>query len=216
MEEIPPMSEKRIKPNARIITFALGMICLIAFMANASPPGIKKVNQERIKALYQAGDLDSVQQQLQGCLQSRATLSKGDSIFVFKYLSVAMAADETTLKSLTKDCMYKLFTLAPEVDIIDLFVSQDIYKLFTEVKEEFNARQLYLYRQKDIEKIPSQQIPDTASRPSKRREAEVRGRETNRNLWYFALGGIALAGAATGFYYWNQESGSPSRKTLSN
>ncbi len=189
-------------------------------LAGATPASKAKIDRSHIQDLYHAGELKAIESKLVGLLKQRPVLSKSDSIFVYKYVGVALAADSLS-KPLAKDYLYKLLALAPDVDIIDMYVSDGIYALFTDVRKEFLTRSKYVQSKTAIESGKSNAIDDTLSQPVKPRTANASTRaqpadRSNKRWLFWTLGGAAVAGGAIALYLLTQTAASAPRDTISN
>jgi hypothetical protein len=69
--------------------------------------------------------------------------TREDSIFAFKYLSVIYAANAATREK-SKSFMFQLLTLAPTIEIIDMYASDEIERIFRSVKQEIKERKAYI------------------------------------------------------------------------
>lgn len=211
------MFELRL-PLARI---SKRFLAILLFCLVQNPAWGKSVDREWVQNMYQGGELDAVKSKLQSLLKSRPVLSKADSIFVFKYMSVVTAADSGS-KSIAKDYMYKLLTIQPSIDIIDMYVSESVYALFQDVRKEFNTRNAYASHKQIIESgFETPPVEKSASKqpipmPNPREKETVRASDKSRAWLYWTLGGIAVTGAAIGAYYLTQEKEPTSPTTLSN
>lgn len=199
------VENQSLKSSARLL-----MCVLILQGAFLIRPGIgAEVNRHEINTLYFAGELSAVADRLLPLLESGQTFSKSDSIFIYKNLSVVMAADPATQKK-GQAYMYKLFVLAPSVDIIDMFVSDTIYMMFQNVKKEYLTRTNYNKVKQTIETTgrldePRPVVPKDPVRPK------------SKSHWVaWTVGGVAVAGAVAAYLIMNQGDATPERKTLSN
>lgn len=87
--------------------------------------------------------------------------TKEDSIFVYKYLSVIYASDPST-KAKAESYMVQLIKLMPTIELIDLYISDNIESIFKNVKEKYEQQQEYVTKhdefghEKPNEKTPSE------------------------------------------------------------
>jgi hypothetical protein len=197
-------------------------VVLFFFQQNFSQPSpkiakVEVLNRTWVENTYKNGDLDAVKFRLQGILKSRQTLSRSDSIFVYKYVSVVTAADAEN-KHIAKDYMYKLLSIQPNVDIIDLYVSESITQLFQDVKKEFHARMAYVSQKDTIENSNSKPIglrpkeKPHASKPKNGNNSLVPSK--SYAIWYWTAAGLAVTGSAIGIYLWSNSK--PKQVPISN
>lgn len=189
--------------------FRLWFILIGLQCACLSPVAGAEVNRNAINTLYFGGELTAVSDILLPLLESGQTFSKSDSIFIYKNLSVVMAADPAT-RAKAETYMYKLFVLAPTVDIIDMFVSDTIYMMFQNVRNEYLNRISYGNSKEKIENTGGNNIsppfPAKNSKPEKSSSKWV--------LW--TLGGAAIAGGVVLYILVDQNTEAPKRRTITN
>lgn len=153
------------------------------------------LDKTAISKSYFDGDFSRIRPPLEAWRTSHAQKTRDDSVFVFKYLSVIYAADSTT-KEKSKSFMFQLISLAPAIEIMDLYVSDQIELMFKSVKAQYQERQQYMGRHdligKEKEKPPApSQTPATARIP-----------EAHSKKWvWWTVGGVGVAAAVAGGYY---------------
>jgi hypothetical protein len=121
--------------------------------------------------------------------------TRDDSIFVFKYLSIIYAANPAT-KEKSKSFMFQLLTLAPNIEILDMYATDEIERMFRSVKQEFRERNAYISTHDHLGKErpkPEMKKPITSQRNEP---------PSAKWVWWFAGGaGLAAAVGATFFFY---------------
>lgn len=133
--------------------------------------------------------------------------TREDSIFVFKYLSVIYAANPAT-KEKSRSFMFMLLTLAPTIEILDMYASDEIELMFRSVKREFKERNDYLSTHDHLGKEKPKPEPPPP--------AKVKPKESHSTAWvWWTVGGVGTAALITGtVLVLNQDSkASPSAKT---
>lgn len=194
-------------------TRAKALICAL-FLSGFTMSRIHgaEVNRNAINTLYFGGELSAVAAQLLPLLESGQTFSKSDSIFIYKNLSVVMAADPAT-RAKAQAYMYKLFVLAPSVDIIDMFVSDTIYMMFQNVKKEYLTRTNYNKAKQTIETTGRLEEP----RPAEPKDPKYpKGAKSESHWVAWTVGGVAIAGGVAAYLIMNQADEPPKRKTITN
>ncbi|MDQ3003415.1 MAG: hypothetical protein M3Y08_19405 [Fibrobacterota bacterium] len=194
--------------------------------AAATAPKAVVLNQKDIHAAYNEGDFDKVISLIDGFNRANKTYSRADSIFVAKHLAVVYSANPQTREK-GRYFMYRLLEMMPSAELVDMFVSDEIDRIFDKVRKEFVTRQKSFG-------VDSTQIsmPDKASRgampPSETAKAEpaqaVPSSESiatskpdtqpfwKKNGFWIAGGvGVAVAGTAAYFIYTQDE---PTGKTI--
>lgn len=146
------------------------------------------LDKEAISHAYFEGEFHRVLPPLETYRQSfPATATREDSIFVFKYLSVIYAADSST-RGKAESYMVQLIKLMPTIELLDLYISDNIQAIFNNVRQNFIKQQQYV-RQHDQYGRP---IPDSGKASPRR----------SRGKWIgWAMGGVGTAAAAAGVYY---------------
>jgi len=117
-----------------------------------------------------------------------ASASKDDSIFVYKYLSVIYAASPTT-RNKGESCMVQLIKMKPAIELIDLYISDNIAAIFKDVKTNYFQQQKYV-KEHDV-------------LGNEKREPEPTIKATPRSskwIWW-TLGGVGTAAIATTAYF---------------
>lgn len=115
------------------------LYCLIlAFFASTSAlqaaPGI---SPQAVKQLYKDGDFEKVRTQLEGFLKrSDATATREERILAYKYLGVVYASKPEGAPQ-AEAYFFRLFDLAPKVQLTELYVSSSVNDLFQKTRERF-------------------------------------------------------------------------------
>lgn len=158
------------------------------------------LDKEAISHSYFEGEFNRVLPPLEMYRQSfPATATREDSIFVFKYLSVIYASDSTT-RGKAESYMVQLLKLMPTIELIDLYISDNIQAIFKDVKKSFMEQQKYV-REHDQFGRP---VPDTVSTNPSRKSKDKTASSPKKWIWW-TLGGIGTAAVATTTYYtWNE------------
>lgn len=93
----------------------------------------------RVHDYYKNGDFDKVIQSLEGFQKTRRTCSLSDSMFLEKHLAVVYAANPAT-RERGRYHMYKLLDMAPNADLIEMFVGEEVDGIFTKVRKEHEVK----------------------------------------------------------------------------
>jgi hypothetical protein len=109
----------------------------------AIPLFAAKLDFSSIEKSYLDGELQDIKVTLEDFLKENSrTASRQDLIFAYKYLGVIYAADSISQPK-AESYFHQLFTLAPRIEIMDLYPSARIQETFRRVKMEFKARAEY-------------------------------------------------------------------------
>jgi hypothetical protein len=108
--------------------------------APANPKTAEVLNQKDIHAAYNEGDFDKVTALIDAFNRANKTCSRADSIFIAKHLAVVYSANPQSREK-GKYYMYRLLEMMPSAELVDMFVSDEIDRIFDKVRREFVARQ---------------------------------------------------------------------------
>lgn len=120
----------------------------VANASAASPAAAKSapaatavpLNQKDIHAAYNEGDFDKVTALIDVFTKANKTYTRADSIFIAKHLAVVYSANPQTREK-GRYFMYRLLEMMPSAELVDMFVSDEIDRIFDKVRKEFLARQ---------------------------------------------------------------------------
>ena len=141
-----PRMLKTVSPLALVI----GLFLFAATPALA----VKGINADgsldkpTISKAYFEGEFWTVINALEAFRKTGMKAGREDSIYTFKYLSVVYAADPTTRKK-GESYMYQLIKMMPTIDLIDLYISDNIESIFKKVKSDYEK----------VEKVHSEESP---------------------------------------------------------
>ena len=169
------------------------------------------LNQKDIHAAYNEGDFDKVVVLIDAFNQANKSYSRADSIFLSKHLAVVYSANPQTREK-GKYFMYRLLEMMPSAELVDMFVSDEIDRIFDKVRKEFVSRQKGFGV--DSSQISSPQNASTGSAASAKTQpttgnvARTPRPEPDpfwkRNAFWIASGaGVAIAGVAAIFIYYS-------------
>ncbi len=129
------------------IVIALTAISSISAASRPQPTAVvlppssapEALDRERIHADYNDGDFEAVASALESFMQRNKTCSHDDSVFIAKHLSVVYSANPA-MREKGKYYMYRLLDLVPSAKLVDMFVSDEIDRIFEKVREEYYVR----------------------------------------------------------------------------
>jgi hypothetical protein len=150
------------------------------------------LDKPAISKAYFEGDFNRIIPPLEAWRQGIAeNKTRDDSIFVFKYLSVVYAANPST-KERSRSFMFQLLTLAPTIEILDMYASDEIERAFHTVKQEFKERKDYISTHDHLGKEKPKPAPP----------ATVKPKESHSTAWvWWAIGGVGAAAVVAGGFY---------------
>jgi hypothetical protein len=195
--------------------------------AAAPAPSGSVLDQKAIHNAYNEGDFDKVTKLIETFTKANKTYSRNDSIFIAKHLAVVYSANPQTREK-GKYYMYRLLEMMPSAELVDMFVSDEIDRIFEKVRKEFVARQKGFGV--DSTQISSPEKPATGSAahaeqaaaaqpaagPSK--EYQEAARPEKESFWkrkgMWVAGGVGLVTAGTVIYFILASDDSPSTHTI--
>ena len=97
------------------------------------------LNQIAIHYQYSDGDFPAVIKGIDAFTRTHKAYSREDSIFIAKHLAVVYTANPDT-RERGKYYMYQLLDLIPSAELVDMYVSDEIEKIFSYVKKEHEVK----------------------------------------------------------------------------
>lgn len=126
----------------------LGVIPLLLLLLLSQPghaaKGIRpdgRLDKATISKAYFEGEFWTVITALEEYRKkSLATGTRDDSVYTYKYLSVVYAAEPSTRQK-AESYMYLLLKMMPTIDLLDLYISDNIESIFQKVRSDFERMQ---------------------------------------------------------------------------
>jgi hypothetical protein len=194
-------------------------VLLIAWLAAqpvAAPAA--SLDQEAIHNTYNEGDFDAVIKLTEAFTKGNGGFTRSDSVFVFKHLAVVYTANPKTREK-GKFYMYRLLEMLPSAELVDMYVSDEVDRIFDKVRKEFKMSQKNFGVDTALISLPEKQsaarspaaaaAPASAPQPAK---AESGKTGTNR-VWFWVAGGAVVAGAGIATVLLMQSDDAPEGKT---
>lgn len=114
-------------------------LILLASSATAAVEGLNadgSLDRSKISKAYFEGDFDKVVNALETWRKMQPNPTREDKIYAYKYLSVIYAAKPET-RSKAESFMYQLLKLMPSIELMDLYISDNIEAIFNSVRLRF-------------------------------------------------------------------------------
>ncbi len=133
----------KVRPRGRgfcLLGFHLvwaAWVCALVFPVASFAAGLSR---EKVHAAYIDGDLDEARTMLESFRKRNPNMSTNDQVFMAKYLGVIYGARPNTWEK-AREQFRLLLTLDRDAKIVDMYPSDEIFKLFREVEEETLARE---------------------------------------------------------------------------
>jgi hypothetical protein len=122
------------------LALTIGLFMAMGNSAWAQAPAPVKLDQAAIQSAYNDGDFDKVVKFINDFTQQNPQMSRADSIFISKHLAVVYSANPQTREK-GKYYMYRLLEMMPSAELVDMFVSDEVDRIFEKVRKEFMVRQ---------------------------------------------------------------------------
>ena len=181
--------------------------------SGASPDGpasgnTRQLDMKKVHDEYQDGNFDAVLADLEGYQRAHSSFRREDSIFIAKHLAVVYSANPGTREK-GRYYMNRLLELMPSAKLVDMYVSDEIDRIFEKVREEFLSRQQGFGVDPSTVRLPDRATGDPQAAPqagggtgaderSRERKAGTGGKSGGKT-WIWVAGGACIAGAAA--YY---------------
>jgi hypothetical protein len=120
----------------RIIVLFLVLIIQSALAAVDGLNADGSLDRSKISKAYFEGDFDKVVIALETFRKLQPNPTKEDKIYAYKYLSVIYAAKPET-RAKAESFMYQLLKLMPSIELMDLYISDNIEAIFNSVRLRF-------------------------------------------------------------------------------
>ncbi|MDB5104152.1 MAG: hypothetical protein JWP91_1841 [Fibrobacteres bacterium] len=186
----------------KLISNAVFPMFMVSFVPSADAAfGFKldgTLDKEAISHSYFEGEFSQVLLPLETYRESFPSYAtKEDSIFVYKYLSVIYAADPST-RNKGESCMVQLLKMKPTIELIDLYISDNIASIFKDVKQKYLEQQKYI-REHDL--LGNSKRPD---------EIPTRNHHSSKWIWW-TVGGVGTVAIATTVFFVIEKDGAGSQ-----
>ena len=159
----------------------------------------ESLDQAKIHDVYNSGDFEPVISVLEAFVKRNKTYSQSDSVFIAKHLAVVYSANPATREK-GKYYMFRLLELLPSAKLIDMYVSEEVDRIFDKVREEFVGRQRGFGVEPKTINLPDRPGRTPASDP------EVKPKESHAWIvWSCVAGGTALLAGGGYLWYQNQD-----------
>jgi hypothetical protein len=175
---------------------------------------IPSINQKKIHDIYSEGEFEKVISEIDAFTKANKLYSHSDSVFIAKHLAVIYSANPATREK-GKNYMFRLLALMPSAKIVDMFVSDEIDRIFEKIREEYIVRQASLgegtptkleSNQYAANKLSMNGNTNPSSNPNSipMQEASAKQKKGSSHAFYWIAGGVTLAAATTGAVYFLQ------------
>ena len=176
--------------------FAASLPLRAAGTGVSRPSMPETLDHKTIHGQYNEGDFESVVSALETFMLRNRTYSLVDSVFIAKHLAVVYTANPSTREK-GRYYMHRLLELLPSAKLVDMYVSEEIDRIFDKVREEFLARQRSFGADTARMALPERApVRETPPPQSGRQEAREKGKA---GFWIAGGAAAALAGGAAAY-----------------
>lgn len=158
------------------------------------------LDHKAIHEQYNEGDFESVIAALEKHIQRNRSCSLEDSVFIAKHLAVVYSANPATREK-GRYFMHRLLELVPSAKLVDMYVSEEIDRIFEKVREEFLDRQSNFGV---VTALPSKSTDQEAPSPAQPERKGNPGRGM-AGFWIASGAAIVLAGTAAVYFIHQSE-----------
>lgn len=117
-----------------------GLETRTAFAESSHPVIREELDQRVIHNLYSNSEFETVIDVLERFQKNNPNCSFSDSVFLAKHLAVIYCANSAT-RERGRFYMIRLLELVPNANLVDMFVSEEIDKIFEKARKEVFAKQ---------------------------------------------------------------------------
>ncbi len=187
--------------------------------AAAAPAQPVMLRQQAIHIAYNEGDFDKVIAEIEAFTKANRTYSRADSIFIAKHLAVVHTANPSTREK-GKYYMYRLLEMVPSAELVDMFVSDEIDRIFDKVRKEFLSRQqgfgvdstqISLPERPSGKEEPAVAAASAPAEPAPSASGKAGKASTpfykKRGFWMMTGAGLAAVGAVVTYVHSQEEGG---------
>lgn len=111
-------------------------------VSKSQPVKKDTLDRTRIHAEYGDGNFETVLKLLEDYRTQHKEFRPLDSLFVAKYLGVVYASNPATREK-GKYWLYRMLQIAPNADVMDMYVGEEVDRTFEKVRQEFIVRRNY-------------------------------------------------------------------------
>lgn len=158
------------------------------------------IDLDAIHHAYNEGDFDAVIKLTDPFTNGKGAYTRSDSAFVFKHLAVVYSANPKTREK-GKFYMYRLLEMLPSAELVDMYVSDEVDRLFDKVRKDFTSRQKNFGVDTTLISLPERQPGPKASISESKPvpapdapKAETRKKRIDP-VWFWVAGGGVVVGA---------------------
>lgn len=153
-----------------------------------------RLDQKALRAAYMESEFVKVAAALESFRKANPpTATKMDSVFTYKYLGVIYAADSNQITRAEQN-FNQLLALAPNIELVDMYVPAKIQAIFNEVKTDYLKRRDYESKFDPLGNPINRPSSDTV------RPAAIKPRSSRKWLWWSAAG--LMVGTGVGYLIW--------------
>jgi hypothetical protein len=196
--------KKKVRLLVCLLLAMLALPCRAEY--GITPQG--RLDMDGLRKAYTEGDFDPVRKALESFMKKNGkTATRNESVFAHIYLGVIYAADSSSGVR-AENHFNALLDLAPNIELVDMFIPPKIQFLFDRVKQDFLRTQEY-GKKYDALGNPLPEGTTAKAEPAPYGDADARTGKTGSvkpkrsgAQWaWWGVGAAAVVGAGVGVYY---------------
>jgi len=125
---------KTLNPFVCLALLAIGLV-----LPSDSPAAAWAFSKVTVEREYRDADFDAVIRSLEPILEPGQQVNRTDSLFALRTLGVVFASNPKTREK-GRYCWFKALEIDAKADLVDLFVGEEIDRLWERTRLEFKAR----------------------------------------------------------------------------
>lgn len=171
------------------------LFALIVTPIFASNTGKTDLDMKSVQSNFREGELEVVKNLLESFLKHQSTIATRDEkIFAYKYLGVIYASNASD-KLKAESYFNQLLPLAPNIELADMYVSQNIQDIFDKVKKDYLHTQEY---RSHFDAFGNPIVSDntTPKKNGPKKSEKQISPSSNSWIWWTTAGVAAIGGAA--------------------
>ena len=158
------------------------------------------LDKEAIDSVYFGGEIHKIRLPLEAyCHSFPKNSTRDDSIYVYKFLSVLYATDSTK-RAKAENYMVQLLKLNPSIELVDMYIPDEIEAIFKNVKASYLKQQQYM---REYDRLGNKKQGSTSrdSIPRVKTQAVSTPQKAFRTWMWWTAAGVGVTTAVVGTYF---------------
>lgn len=190
--------------------FLAVFLSMISLASASAVRSSNQLDQKRLHSDYNEGNFEKVVAALEGFMAENKSYSFEDSVFIAKHLAVVYTANPDTREK-GKYYMYRLLALLPSAKLVDMYVSDEIDRIFDKVRDEFMSRQRSFGVDSSRVAMPDKAPAGARGKDPAPPVRTAKAGKSRAGLWIAGGTAVAVAGLAATYFIHTSEETAPNR-----